>query len=246
MLERAVGVPRELIWRLDNNGQARILDVLPLEVDEQDHTEDMLEAIAHATVRMQGGVSAQSGVAAGKVVHIKEGDEPGTFPVGAVAVARAASPHLAPFMLRAGALITELGSSIGHLATVVREYRIPAVFGLKDAFDTLPEGLEVTVGRLHPGDLRRPAGRPADPGTRRVRAVRDGPRIHHTATPAAVHHAAQAHGPRGRGFSTFGLPQLSRHHPLLPTSARWRNCWKPRCRAKQAAASPTGSKTPSP
>ncbi len=145
VLERALGLPRELIWRLDGNGQARILDVLPLEVEEQDDTENMLEAIAQAKVLLQGGVSAQAGVAAGKVVHIKENDEPGTFPVGAVAVARAASPQLAPFMLRAGALITELGSSIGHLATVVREYRIPAVFGLKGAFETLPEGMEVTV-----------------------------------------------------------------------------------------------------
>ena len=41
--------------------------------------------------------------------------------------------------------MTEVGASIGHLATIARELRIPAIFGAAGAMERLPEGTEVTV-----------------------------------------------------------------------------------------------------
>ena len=48
-------------------------------------------------------------------------------------------------MRRASAIVTEIGASIGHLATIARELRIPAVFGAAGAMERLPEGTVVTV-----------------------------------------------------------------------------------------------------
>ena len=87
----------------------------------------------------------QAGVAAGSVVHVTENMPPGDFPAGAVAVARVASPQLTPILQRAAAVLTEYGTAAGHLATVARELRLPAIFGLAAVLDRLPPGTEVTV-----------------------------------------------------------------------------------------------------
>ncbi len=97
-----------------------------------------------ADVLLTGGETAQMGVAAGPVVHVSE-DDLDRFPHGAVAVARQASPKLSAILRRASAIVTEVGASIGHLATIARELRIPAVFGASGAMERLPEGIEVTV-----------------------------------------------------------------------------------------------------
>jgi pyruvate,water dikinase len=41
--------------------------------------------------------------------------------------------------------VTEIGTSIGHLATIARELRVPAIFGAAGVMERLPEGTEVTV-----------------------------------------------------------------------------------------------------
>ena len=93
----------------------------------------------------RGGQTGQSGVGAGPVFHIDESTDPKSFPPGAVAVARIASPNLTPMLQRAAALVTEFGSAAGHLATVARELRLPSIFGLPSALEVLPAGVEVTV-----------------------------------------------------------------------------------------------------
>lgn len=92
-----------------------------------------------------GGEPACLGAASGVVVHVDEETEPETLPYGAVAVARSASPALAPLLRRAGAIVAEVGDAVGHLAAIAREYRTPALFGLAGAMDALPEGTLVTV-----------------------------------------------------------------------------------------------------
>lgn len=97
-----------------------------------------------AEVLLTGGETAQMGIAAGLVVHVREG-ELDRFPHGAVAVARHASPRFSPVLRRASAIVTEIGASVGHLATIARELRVPAIFGAAGAMERLPEGTEVTV-----------------------------------------------------------------------------------------------------
>ena len=146
LLERAQGVPQKLVWRLNQRGDPRILDVEPLPLEEQDEDiGELSEELAGALPLLHGGTTAQAGVMTGTVVHVRDTDDPDRLPLGAVVVARASTPRLSPFLLRAGALITELGSPIGHLATLAREYRIPAVVGAKGALTALEPGAEVTL-----------------------------------------------------------------------------------------------------
>ncbi|HYA43049.1 MAG TPA: PEP-utilizing enzyme, partial [Syntrophobacteraceae bacterium] len=108
---------------------------------ESDETVDMLDG---AEVMLTGGETAQTGIAAGPVVHVCESELDG-FPHGAVAVARDASPRLSGVLRRASAVVTEVGAPIGHLATIARELRIPAILGAYGAMERLPQGTVVTV-----------------------------------------------------------------------------------------------------
>jgi pyruvate,water dikinase len=55
------------------------------------------------------------------------------------------SPRLASILRRVSAIITNLGSSAGHLATVAREYGVPMIVDTKDATQLLSTGDEITV-----------------------------------------------------------------------------------------------------
>ncbi len=146
-IERMIGCMAELHWVKNSGSDPVVVDIRPvLEVlNEADPSCEMAESLGHAQAIVSGGETVQTGIAAGAVVHIGEDLDLFSFPYGAVAVARAASPKLSPVLGRAAAIVTELGTSFGHLATIAREFRIPAIFGLKDALQRMENGMEVTL-----------------------------------------------------------------------------------------------------
>nr|WP_321464415.1 PEP-utilizing enzyme [uncultured Desulfobulbus sp.] len=143
LLERLYGAPLEVRWQLWADGVCRITRLRPLKFDLD--VELVPDEPVEAKILCQGGQTGQSGVGAGPVFHIDESTDPKSFPPGAVAVARIASPNLTPMLQRAAGLVTEFGSAAGHLATVSRELRLPSIFGLPAALELLPVGAEVTV-----------------------------------------------------------------------------------------------------
>jgi len=139
--ERLLGAPLTLGVAVAASGES-VIEAVRLE----------LPAVADAPVRpplaaalVRGGDAACLGAASGAVVHVSEGTPAGVFPRGGVAVARSASPALAPIVRRAAAVVTEVGDPAGHLAAVARELRVPALFGAPDAMRALAEGASVTV-----------------------------------------------------------------------------------------------------
>lgn len=151
--ERILGRPQEIAWSFSPKGRLRLESLRPLNVPDNPG-EDAASGDPGLALA-QGGDTAQSGVAAGLVVHVDERSSGEDFPEGAVAVARAAVPRLSAVLRKASALVTEVGTSAGHLATIAREFRVPALFGLQGALTLLRPGQEVTVdatGRaVYPG-----------------------------------------------------------------------------------------------
>jgi len=90
------------------------------------------------------GQIACGGVAAGPLVLLEEETAPESVPLGAVGFAHAATPALSRLVPRLGALLAEVGTAASHLATVARENRVPALFGVKGLVDVVP-GTMVTV-----------------------------------------------------------------------------------------------------
>ncbi|MFA6283660.1 MAG: PEP/pyruvate-binding domain-containing protein [Desulfurivibrionaceae bacterium] len=146
LLEKTFGEPQDIEWALAD--EPVILQSRPLSLPAKPPPlpGELAAELAAATPLMSGkGQVAHLGIAAGKVVHVDQNTDPEQFPVGAIAVARFPSPQLSPIVWRAAAMITEIGGPTGHLATIAREYRTPALFGTGDATKLLAEGAEVTV-----------------------------------------------------------------------------------------------------
>ncbi len=148
--ERAVGAPCRLSWVLGRDGRFRLTDIEPAPVDLADDPDDLADDLAgpdlpgEEDVLLSGGQMACGGVAAGPTALLDEDAPTDAVPLGAIGLARTASPALSRFVPRLGGLVAEVGSPASHLAAIAREYRTPAVFGLTGAA-SLPPGTLVTL-----------------------------------------------------------------------------------------------------
>ncbi len=144
-IETHYRAPQDVEWALDRRGRLFILQARPLRlVDPADVGDVEAEVTQGAATLLEGGVTACPGVGAGTVVRAETDDELSDFPAGGVLVARQTSPRFVKIMTRAAAIVTEVGSVTGHMASLAREYRVPTITGLVGAL-RLPAGAEVTV-----------------------------------------------------------------------------------------------------
>ena len=71
---------------------------------------------------------------------------PSRSPAGdAILVARTASPDHARLMGKMKGIITDIGSVTSHLASVAREFGVPALFNVGQATAVLPDGEPITL-----------------------------------------------------------------------------------------------------
>ncbi len=146
-IERMVGCMQEIRWARGDSDRPILLDVRISDgmLDEGLPVCGTEDALPRADVLLTGGETVQTGVVAGRAVHVADDSDLQDFPHGGIAIVHAASPRLSLILRRASGIVTEIGSSIGHLATVARELRIPAVFGATGALARIPDGAEVTL-----------------------------------------------------------------------------------------------------
>jgi phosphohistidine swiveling domain-containing protein len=64
---------------------------------------------------------------------------------GDVLVTRSAGPALSTILPRVAAVVSELGGSTSHLASLARERGIPMVLGVPEATLKIPDGAQVAV-----------------------------------------------------------------------------------------------------
>jgi len=182
-LERALGMPVDMEWALDEAGTAWVLQVRP----QGEHVGEVVEGspapVEDATVVLAGGSRASGGAAAGVVHRVERDLDILRCPSGAVLVARDANPRLAVLLPKVAAVVADMGEVTGHLATVARELEVPALLATRQATERLPAGAEVTVdadarvvyqGRVEAvlaRAARRPRAAAANPNVERLAAV---------------------------------------------------------------------------
>ncbi len=148
LCEKAFGMPRDIEWAINKKGKLIVLQNRRLGIQAVPEPVDtnIEEILKKFPVILDGvGQTAQLGIASGIVVHVDPDGDLDSVPVGAIVVSRYAHPKLSRVLKKAGAIITDIGSSTGHLATIAREYRVPAIFGTGKATALLKDGMEVTV-----------------------------------------------------------------------------------------------------
>jgi pyruvate,water dikinase len=147
-LERFFKQPQEIEWALDLSGRSWILQSRPLVLQggaaEMRHDVSQL-ASRHPVLVKDRGTVVHAGVGAGVVFHVRKEEDLQRFPDGGVLVSPHASPWLAAVVRKASAILTEKGSSAGHLATIAREFRVPTLFGVEEACSRLRAGEVITV-----------------------------------------------------------------------------------------------------
>jgi pyruvate, water dikinase len=184
-LEAFFGSPQDVEWALDASGRLVILQSRPLGIEEGEKRSAETPAGEGREILSAKGTEASAGIATGAVFVLREGARADMPPEGAVLVARTASPELAKYAGRVSGIITDIGSAASHLASVAREFGVPAIVDAIDATTTLREGEVITMTtnppRVYAGRVEelvrliRPARQPVydSPVHRRLRRILD-------------------------------------------------------------------------
>lgn len=146
-LEDYYGMPQDIEWAIGEDGVVKILQSRPLKHVNTPHRviNVMSDVPTEQPVITEGGVTASPGVACGPAFIVSTTSEALLFPKGAVLVTKYAWPQWAALLDKAAAVITDCGGIAGHLATVSREFGIPALFNASAATDKIQNGVTVTV-----------------------------------------------------------------------------------------------------
>lgn len=147
-IERHFKKPQDIEWAIDQQDRLYILQTRPLNIKAQ--VAEMVCDIGSVlkirpVIFEKKGMIAAEGIAAGKVFVVKSEEELNDFPSGAILVTPYTSPRLARVIKKANAIITDVGSPTGHLATIAREFRVPTIVNTEIATQLLRSGQEITV-----------------------------------------------------------------------------------------------------
>lgn len=142
-LEAHYGMPQDIEWVLDQEGRIVLLQTRPLQVVRA-RANVSLPEIPESTILLKGGTTVCHGAGSGKIHHVSQRSDLPGVPDGAVLVAPHPFPGLITVMGKIAALVTQIGGTASHMATIAREYGIPTIVGVPEARD-LPSGRMVTV-----------------------------------------------------------------------------------------------------
>lgn len=146
-LEAHFGKPQDMEWALAPDGALLVLQARPLQIvrTEAGEGRPAPERYTGYKVLADHGQVVFTGVGIGPAFHVRNRDDLARFPGGAILVARRSSPDLVLAMPKARAIITEVGSIAGHMASLARELRVPTVLGLKGVVEAVSSGEQITV-----------------------------------------------------------------------------------------------------
>jgi len=152
-LESHYGFVLDIEWAIDKQSRLYILQARPLKkslkfIPEETPTTSLdvsEKELADHPVLIKGGASASEGSASGLAYVLKSDHNLYDIPKGAILIAHQTSPRYVPVMGRAKAIVTDVGSVAGHMASVAREFQIPTLVGTHNATSVIEHSEEITV-----------------------------------------------------------------------------------------------------
>ncbi|MDD5341731.1 MAG: PEP-utilizing enzyme [Patescibacteria group bacterium] len=91
------------------------------------------------------GIGASPGIAEGAARIFHSGDDPSSFKEGDVLVAAITDPTMVTAMIKAAAIITDIGGITSHPAILSREMGIPCIVNTKKATEKIKNGRRIRV-----------------------------------------------------------------------------------------------------
>jgi pyruvate, water dikinase len=154
VLEKHFGMPLDVEWVIDSAGKVWIVQVRRLVT--QDAVSDLPSCTASPDkLLLEGGVTIHAGRTAGPLVKVTEARLPANFREGAILVAPVITPEIASLLPVIGGCIAETGNPAGHAASLLREWKVPSLFGVEGALRVLENeeviGLDATHRKIYRG-----------------------------------------------------------------------------------------------
>ncbi|MEW6335878.1 MAG: PEP/pyruvate-binding domain-containing protein [Acidobacteriota bacterium] len=176
-LEGHFGSAQDIEWAVDVSGNRFVLQSRPVVAFAPPPVPC---PVTDRSPLLAGGNCACPGVGSGPVFVVRGANDLPSLPQGGVLVAHHSSPTFVSVMRRCAAIVTDVGSPTGHMASLAREFGVPALVGLEGATGKLRPGQVVTVDasgrRVYEGDLplegaARPIGPSDSPALEKLRAL---------------------------------------------------------------------------
>jgi len=142
IIDTYYGLPQEIEWSLDTSGRLHLLQSRRIthgvnpKADSQGPPPDL-------PLLFEGGETAASGVACGRVFRLKHVTPLPEIPDGAVVVCEITPPSLVALLPRAAAVIAAGGSSADHFSSVAREFGVPVLLQTGAGIECLHPGMQI-------------------------------------------------------------------------------------------------------
>ena len=148
VLEKHYRGPQDVEFALDEDGRLHILQTRALECGKAEgpQTREPEEVPPDALLlRCDEAEVACVGAGAGVAHVVADSRDMARFPPAGVLVVRTLMPEWMELLGRVKAVVAEMGSPTGHMASIAREFSVPMLVNVKGATRNIPEGELVTV-----------------------------------------------------------------------------------------------------
>lgn len=143
-IEQHFATAQDIEWAVDADDRLFYLQTRPLHLAAPAEEAEGVDCAGEDNL-LRGGIPVSRGIAAGPVFIARDERDLSALPEHAILVVPTASPVYAAALGRIAALVTDVGSSACHLASVAREFGIPAIMDAGNATAILAQGETVTV-----------------------------------------------------------------------------------------------------
>ena len=143
-IEEHLQGPQDIEWCFDRHDQLYMLQARPLKIYEQINKTSPTTQV-HAPIISRDTQPISPGVGWGKVFKATSVHDLTRLPKGAVLVLKHSSPRFIGALRKASAVVVEKGNWTDHMASVIREFRMPCLVRVSDIFNDLQDGQEITV-----------------------------------------------------------------------------------------------------
>ena len=156
-LEEHYGLPLDIEWAVRRQGKVVLLQARPLNMDlsaagsrmksqgNELDAESLQKEHPDHPILLFGGVTASRGKASGLAYVLTSDHNLLSIPEGSILIAPETSPRYVAILGRVQAIVTNVGSVTGHMASVAREFSIPMLVGATDATKAIAHGEEITL-----------------------------------------------------------------------------------------------------
>jgi pyruvate, water dikinase len=149
IIEEHYQSPQDIEWALDKKNVIYILQARPLKIqsipEPINQVTDIQSVISKYDSLIDEGDCASRGIGYGKVFIAHNLREIRNLNGGEILISKKNTPELASVLHKASAILTEAGSTTGHLSILAREMGVPVITNIPNAMSLFSNGQELTV-----------------------------------------------------------------------------------------------------